>query len=149
MFIETRYKDTTRIVQELLSECQISYEFLWALFKPDDTLHTLCTKTKEPQAVRFCQSKPMDDSRPVHSFTLDCRYIDYNGYFEGEASIELQIQPFSGVRKIQDLNVFPLSYHPQQATLRDCLKKRGEKFLTLRGSHHRFYRGLGIPAKAT
>lgn len=51
------------------------------------------------------------------------------------------ISSYSGFKHFQDLDVFPLQYHPEYHSVRKAMIERGRKFFALRGVHQRYYQG--------
>jgi hypothetical protein len=59
--------------------------------------------------------------KPKKTLHIKAKYIDYDGTEFGTVKTSFEIQEFSGVKYIQDLQVFPLKYHPDQQAIRDRL----------------------------
>jgi hypothetical protein len=74
-------------------------------------------------------------------FELSCRYLTYDGKCFGEAAATIKILEFLGVKKITLLGVYPLEYHTERKGIVEDLTKRGSKFMSLIGTHHRKYKG--------
>ena len=49
---------------------------------------------------------------------------------------------FGGTQKINRLNIYPITYHPDPEGLKAALIKRGRKWASLNGVHHVYYHGL-------
>ncbi|KAH7325774.1 P-loop containing nucleoside triphosphate hydrolase protein [Stachybotrys elegans] len=67
--------------------------------------------------------------------------IDYNGDTFGHRTICLNIEPYDGVKPLQDLLVLPLQYHPEHQSIRSELIARGKIFVQLTGQHYKEYTG--------
>lgn len=80
-------------------------------------------------------------------FVIFSRNIRFDGEKLGYSATEVKISEFEGTKAVRDLIVYPIEYHPSPEELKQCLKTRGEKFLSLRGIHHKAYRGQGIQHK--
>ena len=139
-FLSNHFATASKSLRPLLEHGEITFDLLWALFKPNALLYTTCTGTKKPRCVRF-ESGEEREFRGEKDFQLECRYLDYNGKTFGEASESFTIDEFRGVKKINSLNVFPLDYHPQQSELESWLKDQGATFISLKGVQHRQYEG--------
>ncbi|KAF3399875.1 hypothetical protein F1880_008444, partial [Penicillium rolfsii] len=103
------------ISQRLLSMLQhghITYDLLWALFKPGCYVYTTCLGTKEPRCVRFDAGEEITQNDETW-WNLECRFIDYNGVKFGEAGIFLRVAKFRGSKPIESLEAFPLRYYPR------------------------------------
>lgn len=56
--------------------------------------------------------------------------------------ITLTIEQFKGVKKIVDLNVYPIEYHPDPDMVRGKLTARGRRWMGFTGIHHMHYNGM-------
>lgn len=74
-------------------------------------------------------------------WSLGCSYLDFNGEDLGWLPIELKIAKFRGIKHINALEAFPLQYHAEATTVRADLLECGRKFMSLRGTHHRYCNG--------
>jgi len=140
-FVKTTYASTTKRLTALLEGHEITYDLLWALFKPNMVLYTTCFGTGKPRCVKyhFGEERTMDNG--VEYFHLECHYVDFDGKAFGETSIELAILKFRGTKRIDSLDAFPLEYHPKKIEVKAHLVECGRKFVSLMGVHHRQYRG--------
>lgn len=120
----------------MLEHGHITYDLLWALFKPGGHVYTTCLGTKEPRCVRFDAGEEMTQ-RDETWWNLECRFMDYDGVKFGEAGIFLRVAKFRGSKPIESLEAFPLRYHPRHEQVRKDLVERGQKFRDLAGSHTR------------
>jgi hypothetical protein len=84
---------------------------------------------------------------PKRSLQISAEYIDCNGDDFGTVKTTFEIDEFSGIRFINQLDLFPLKYHPDQDTIRQRLLERGKKFVTLKGQHYKMYQGLAKDQK--
>jgi hypothetical protein len=75
---------------------------------------------------------------------LFSRNIRWDGGKLGYSATDLKISQFEGTKAITDLAAYPIEYYPSPEELKQSLKSRGEKFLSLRGIHHKAYQGVGI-----
>jgi len=80
-------------------------------------------------------------------FVLFARNIRWDGVKLGYSATDLKISPFEGTKAITDLAAYPIEYYPSPEALKQSLRSRGEKFLSLRGIHHKAYQGVGIQHK--
>jgi hypothetical protein len=58
----------------------------------------------------------------------------------GRVQTIVNITYFKGTTRITSLNAFPIQYHPNK-DLRNALIKRGRKWRSLTGIHHKQYKG--------
>jgi hypothetical protein len=124
----------------MLQHGHITYDLLYALFKPGCHVYTTCLGTKEPRCVRFDAGEEVTQNDETW-WNLECRFIDYDGVKFGEAGIFLRVAKFRGSKPIESLEAFPLRYHPRYEQVRKDLVERGQKFRDLTGSHIRHCKG--------
>jgi len=110
-YIKEAYETTTQQLIPLLDNGEITYDLLWALFKPDSVVYATCSGTQKPRCIRydFGEEITKDDTQ---YFQIEGRYFDFDGNIFGETLVEGGIAKFRGARLINTLGIFPLSYHP-------------------------------------
>jgi hypothetical protein len=134
--VKGTYQTTTERLMSLLKHSEITYDLIWALFKPNDLLYTTCFGTKKDRGVVFDVGEERTNEYKMKYYNLTCRYRDFNGTVFGDTAIELQIPKFTGVKRVETLKAFPFAYHPRQHAVEAELVKCGQRFVTLMGSHH-------------
>ena len=144
--IKEAYKTTTQQLIPLLDNDEITYDLLWALFKPGSVAYATCSGTQKPRCIRydFGEEIAKDDTQ---YFQIEGRYFDFDGNIFGENLIFGGIVKFRGARPINTLGIFPLSYHPQMDKIRTELIECGRKFISLKGIHHFHYSGRAFRMK--
>ncbi|KAJ6020015.1 hypothetical protein N7522_000090 [Penicillium canescens] len=138
--LKQAYSAISQRLESMLQYGHITYDLLWALFKPGCHVYTTCIGTKEPRCVRFDAGEEMTQNDETW-WNLECRFFDYDGVKFGEAGMFLRLAKFRGSKPIESLEAFPLRYHPRHGQVRKDLVERGEKFRDLAGSHIRHCRG--------
>jgi len=73
-----------------------------------------------------------------------CYYLDYDGEKVIPIVNEFEIRPFSGLRRIEDLVVFPVRFLPDWDQKTTELKRRGELFLNAIQMRHVRYKGTTL-----
>ena len=139
-YINTTYASTRSRLASYLRDRKITYELLWALFKPNTIVYTTILDAEKPACFAYNSSKERT-TNGVTYFHVDCRYLDFNGQVFGEASTALGIRTFQGAKRIDRLEAFPLEFHQQQNEMREHLLKCGRRFISLMGQHHVQYQG--------
>ena len=139
--ITETYADVTQHLTSLLQGGEITYDLLWALFKSNALVYTTCSGTHKPRCVRYNFGEEKKSRTGAKYWSLDCRYLDFNGEVFGSVPIELKIQKFRGTRRINALEAFPFQYHADIKEARANLLACGRKFMSLIGSNHRHCRG--------
>jgi hypothetical protein len=135
--IKTTYTSTTHSLFSLRESKEITYNLLWALFKPGALVYTTCSGSKKPRCVIYDSAEEKITKSGFEYFYMECRYLDFDGKVFGEVSTNIAIPRFSGTKRIKTLEAFPLKYHPNESGVRASLLECGRKFVSLRGAYHR------------
>lgn len=140
-YIKSAYTFTTQRLIPLLDSGEITYDLLWALFKPNTVVYGKCLGTKKPRCIKydFGEEKSVDDDHEY--FYIEGRYLDFNGKLFGEALTALGISKFRGAKPINSLEAYPFQYHQSIDEEKKELVNCGRKFIALMGIHHRQYQG--------
>jgi hypothetical protein len=146
-FIKKTYESTTERLTALLEKREITFDLLWAFFKPSTVVYTTCVGTGKPRCVRYDFGEEKKQMAGLDYFHIGCHYLDFDGKVFGEVSTALGIEKFRGTRQISSLGVFPLSYHQKEEETRAYLDKCGRKFLSLTSVHHCQYQGMAFYMK--
>lgn len=140
-YIKTTYTSTKTRLAIYLKNREITYDLLWALFKPHSAVYTTILDSAKPACFRYDSGKEKTGSDGVTYFHVECRYMDYNGTAFGEVSTALGIRKFPGKKSIDSLEAFPLVFHRRHQEMKKYLLRCGQKFLSLMGIHHAQYSG--------
>ncbi|KAJ6001018.1 hypothetical protein N7481_001427 [Penicillium waksmanii] len=138
--LKEAYSTISQRLESMLLHNHITYDLLWALFKPGSHVFTRCFGTKEPRCVIFDAGEEITQNDETW-FNLECRFLDYDGVKFGEAGIFLRLAKFRGSKPIESLEAFPLRHHPSHDQVRKDLVGRGQKFRDFAGSHMRHCKG--------
>ncbi|KAJ5291520.1 hypothetical protein N7478_000771 [Penicillium angulare] len=125
-----------REVSSLLAQAHITYDLLWALFKPGCFVFTKCLGTGKPRCVVFDAGEEFTRDGVTY-YKLETRYFDHDGEKFGEAGMALGILKFRGSKPIESLDAFPICYHPDHDRVREVLVGTGRRFRSLVGKHIR------------
>ena len=118
---------------------------IWTIFNPGDLVY--CPKEQLLyKLVRSYIHKEFMNLGPS-KFVLIGRCVRWDGEKFGYSTAQIFIFEFEGTKAITDLIAYPIGYHPSPEDLKQSFKTRGEKFFSLRGIHHKAYRGEGIQHK--
>jgi len=140
-FMQSTYASTKDRLAPLLKDRKITYDLLWALFKPKSAIFTTFLDTAKPSCFRYDSGEETTTSNGTAYFRLECRFLDYDGHVFGEVSTALAIRKFRGAKRIETLEVFPLAYHEDRTSMRTQLLRCGRRFATLMGVYHVQYCG--------
>ena len=143
-FIRTAYASTTELLGPLLEKQQITYDLLWALFKPNTLVYTKCFGTGQPRCVKYEFGEEKTANEGIKYFHVKARYLDFDGKVFRETLSEYTIKKFRGAKQITALEVFPLKYHPSERQVRAHLTEYGRKFLSMMYVHLCEYKGKGF-----
>jgi hypothetical protein len=125
----------------LLADGNITYDLLWALFKANSHVFTICRGSSKPRYVRYDFGEGKKTAQGVKYFELQCRSLDFDSNVFGEVMNRLSIEKFHDAKRIDTLETFPLVYHPSREKVKKHLKERGQKFKDMLNSHHVYYQG--------
>ncbi|KAF2817568.1 P-loop containing nucleoside triphosphate hydrolase protein [Mytilinidion resinicola] len=142
-FLENHFSSTTKSLLPLLEHGEITFSLLWALFKPNTHIFTICDGSDQPRCLIYDSGELKTSLLGEKRFELDCRYLGCDGKVFGEVATTLSISEFRSTRKIASLNAFPLMYHGAEAELRQNLIRNGRKFMSLGGIYHCDCEGFG------
>ena len=146
-YIKMTYKSTAQRLLSLLENGEITYDLLWALFKPNFIVYSTCLGTDKPRCVIYDDGEEGETANRLKYYKMECRYLDYDGQVFGDMSISLAIVKFRGKKRINILKAFPLQYHPHEKEMTVYLVECGRKFVSLLGAHHRHCQGMAFYMK--
>jgi hypothetical protein len=121
---------------------------LWMAFRPGDILYVKGREKKGHQTGWAFRFRIMERCRCTLPWCPNSRWkpfgdhIEYNGTLFGHCTVSFEIKSYDGFRPLHELPVVPLKYHLDSKNIRDRLIRRGDKFVKLHGSHHRYYNGI-------
>lgn len=138
--LKQAYASISQRLKSMLQHGHITYDLLWALFKPGCHVYTTCIGTKEPRCVKFDAGEEISQNDETW-FNLECRFLDYDEVKFGEAGTFLRVPKFRGSKPIETLEAYPLCHHPSHEQVRKDLVERGQKFRDLAGSHIQHCKG--------
>jgi len=140
-YIGAAYISTSSRLASLLKNREITYDLLWALFKPNMEIYTTVLDAEKPACCRYDSGKERTTSSGIPYFHVECRLLDFNGQVFGEVSTALGIGKFQGAKRVDRLEAFPLEFHAHQKEMREYFVRCGRQFASLTGQHHVRYRG--------
>ena len=120
----------------LLAAEECTWELLPLLYRPSSLVYHYHKYTQQDQILRFkrMQKKKRPDSTPYWEFECDVVADSGVRFGLGRYPELLEIDKFSGARKIKDLIIQPLKNTGREEQLRESLKERGKKYADLRGA---------------
>jgi hypothetical protein len=145
--INQAYTPTAQRLAALRESGKITYDLLWALFKPNTVAYTTCSGTKKLRCIRYDFGEEKIMANGIEYFHIEGRYLDFDGKVFGEVPIETGILKFRGSKLINSLDVFPLEDHQNKKEIKAGLIAYGQKFHALTGVCHRQYKGMAFQMK--
>ena len=97
-----------RVRSLILRDQEITFNLLWALFKPNNIIYGECFSIKKPRYIVFESGNVKILENGTVYFYIRRRYLDYNNRDFGEALIALDIIKFSGAKRINNFKAFSL-----------------------------------------
>ena len=140
LHLKHAYAPISQRLESMLQHGHITYDLLWALFRPACHIYTTCIGTKEPRCVIFDAGEEITQNDETW-FNLECRFLDYDVVKFGEAGIFLRVPKFRGSKPIATLEAYPLRQHPSREQVRKDLVERGQRFRDFAGSHIQHCKG--------
>ena len=141
-YLHTYFESILRTLPRLLKHGEITYDLLWALFPPMTTVYSVCDDSEQERCTVLDSIQEMETMSKEKYFHLSTYFIDYNGTKFGKVFQGLKIPEFTGVKRIQSLDAFPLIYHEKVAEVKLALINRGRRYVSLPAVHHCSYSGL-------
>lgn len=82
--INSAYASISARLAELLINNDITYDLLWALFKPNSVIYTRRVGTKEPRCIKLDFTQERVTKQRVKYFYVEGHYLDSDGKVFGE-----------------------------------------------------------------
>ncbi|KAJ3493533.1 hypothetical protein NLG97_g4666 [Lecanicillium saksenae] len=142
-YLRKDYAEIKRQVDSLLRNGLITFDLLWAIWKPKSLVYTTTYgNDDEPRVFRVESVERHANMQKGEFVHIDGKYFEYDGKNFGYGSIAEEIGSFRGARKITSLPCYPLRFHRDESGVRAKLIERGKKFVELRGVHYKSYSGM-------
>jgi hypothetical protein len=147
-YLDTDYADIKKTLYPLLEANTITFDLLWALFKPNTIAYTpTYGNSDEPRAFKIEYAMKESSFMRGQWYSVEGRYLEYDGKDFGFGTMSADVDAFKGARKITSLACYPLQYHRDAEALRARLVERGKRFVSLRGMNYRFHKGMAFYKK--
>ena len=118
-------------VKQMVSQREISFDAVWALFFPNSLVYNHHTKTDQDIALIVRRSGY--DTRPDNTRYLKvvCDIIHDDGEGFGFAKRVLKIDEYRGTRPIVNFPVYPLKYHDDNCGIYSRAVELGKRLVQL------------------
>ncbi|TID26350.1 hypothetical protein E6O75_ATG00843 [Venturia nashicola] len=147
-YLDEDYADTKKTLYPLLDAGNITFELLWALFKPNSIAYTSTYGDHDnPRCFKVDRATKETSFIKGEWYAIEGRYLEYDGKNFGLGEFEVSIENFKGSRKITSLTAYPLKYHMDEEGITKQLVERGKHFIQLTGQNFRCHKGLAFQKK--
>ncbi|KAK4097689.1 cation channel-like protein [Parathielavia hyrcaniae] len=147
-YVNKDYADVKNSLYPMLENGLITFDMLWALWKPNTLAYTTTYGSHdEPRVFKVEVAEKHHGLMRGDYYYIEGKYFEYDGKQFGFGSMSEDIGDFRGARKITSLGCYPLKYHKNEAQLRSDLIERGKKFVSLSGVHYKSHQGMAYYKK--
>ncbi|KKK14841.1 hypothetical protein AOCH_004934, partial [Aspergillus ochraceoroseus] len=147
-YLDTDYSETKKTLYPLLEANTITFDLLWALFKPNTIAYASTYGNQdEPRAFKIEYATKESSFMKGQWYSIEGRYLEYDGKSFGMGTMAAEVESFKGARKITSLGCYPLKYHREAEEIKLKLIERGKKFVAMRGMNYRFHKGMAFYKK--
>jgi hypothetical protein len=142
-YLDKDYADTKKTLYPMLENNTITFDLLWALYKPNTIAYcSTYGDTDQPRAFKIDFATKESHFMKGTWYSIEGKYLEYDGKAFGMGAMHTDVTSFQGARKISSLDCFPLQYHRDAVNLRAKLIERGKKFVALKGMNYRCHTGM-------
>ena len=142
-YLDKDFAETKKNLYPLLENGMITFDLLWALYRPNSIAYSATYGDhEEPRAYKIDFATKESHFMRGQWYTVEGRYLEYDGKTFGMGTTHSEISSFQGVRKITSLDCYPLQYHKESEKLRTQLIERGKHFVSLQGMNYRHHKGM-------
>ncbi|KAI8952755.1 P-loop containing nucleoside triphosphate hydrolase protein [Xylaria longipes] len=135
-------KDVIAATEDYVKNKVVTYENIWTIFQPGCIVYA--KRFGKPVGVRLVDGQFIQHYKLGSCYQVKCERVDWDGSRFGYDVSQHFIMPFEGTTPVTDLECFPLSYHPEEETIKEKLTARGRKFEQLAGYHYKSYKGSAV-----
>ncbi|KAK8159451.1 putative AAA family ATPase [Phyllosticta citrichinensis] len=144
-YLDEDYDETKKTLYPMLEAGNITFDLLWALFKPNTFAYTTTYGAAEhPRCFKVDYAYKERSFIRGEWYCIEGRYLEYDGKNYGLGDFEINVDAFKGPRKITSLATYPIRYHKDADNLKKQLIERGKRFVTMTGMNYRFHKGLAF-----
>lgn len=147
-YLDKDYAETKKTLYPLLENHTITFDLLWALFKPNTIAYTpTYGNNDEPRAFKIEYATKECSFMKGQWYSMEGRYLEYDGKSFGMGNMSADVEHFKGPRKISSLACYPLKYHRDPEGVKNQLIERGKKFVSLQGMNYKVHKGMAFYKK--
>ena len=144
-YLDKDYADIKSCIEPMLQSGLITYDYLWALWKPGTLVYSHTYGHNEtPRVFKVNTAERHQSMIKGDFYYIDGKYLEYDGKRFGYGSMCEEVPEFRGAKKITSLPCYPLAFRKDEAKIRENLIERGKKFVALGGVHFKAYSGMAF-----
>jgi hypothetical protein len=144
-YLDKDYADIKKTLYPMLENGLITFDLLWALFKPNTITYSgTYGDDDEPRAVKIDFAIKENNFMKGSYYLVEGRYLEYDGQNFGMGTLSTEVASFQGARQISSLECYPLKFHKDAKQLKVKLVERGKQFVSLQGMNYRYYNGMAF-----
>ncbi|KAF4507755.1 hypothetical protein G6O67_004218 [Ophiocordyceps sinensis] len=142
-YLDKDYAKVKESLYPMLDSGVITFDLLWALWKPNTLIYgTTYGAVEDPRVFKVDMAYHQSTIMRGDFYFIEGKYLEFDGKKFGYGTVAEEIADFQGARKIASLPCYPLKYHKDQDRVQKDLIERGKKFVALNGVHYRCYSGI-------
>jgi hypothetical protein len=135
-------KNVIAATDDYIKNKVVTYEHIWTVFQPGCSV--FASRFGKPVALRLADAQFIEHKKLGPCFQLKCERVNWDGSRFGYDVQPHFITPFEGTMSIDELDCFPLTFHPDEEAITAKLIARGRQFEIFAGFHYKSYRGQAI-----
>ena len=139
-FLEEQWPESSKIAEQIEQKSvkEISYNELWMLYSPDTIIYTKEDEKWHAYKVHQIGGFHRLGEDLFTSLQMECYYscFDRTGTSLQTSSSLVSVSYYSGTRAIENLEFVPSDYMPEEASIREALITRGQRYWDYRDKGH-------------
>ena len=145
--IANDYRVTLATINRLISHSEITFDLIYAILIPRSIMVTRCAITGLPRLFELASWQRVCVNG-IGLYQLQLESIDLidrtatRSVGVGKIQTVVCLRPVRGTIKIDSLDAYPIKFHPDEENLRETIMKRGKKWVSFIGVHHKQYDGI-------
>ncbi|KAJ2904467.1 hypothetical protein MKZ38_007998 [Zalerion maritima] len=144
-YLDKDYAQVKKSLYPMLQNGLITFDLLWALWKPNTLAYTSTYGCQdEPRVFKVETAEKHCSIMKGEFYYIEGKYFEYDGKQFGFGSMMEEVGDFRGAKKITSLGVYPLEYLKNRDQARADLVERGKKFVSLAGVHYKSHQGMAF-----
>ncbi|PFH57905.1 hypothetical protein XA68_14426 [Ophiocordyceps unilateralis] len=142
-YLDEDYAKIKDSLYPMLDSGVITFDLLWALWKPNTLIYGITYgSVEDPRVFKVDMAYHQSSIMRGNFYVIEGKYLEFDGKKFGYGTSAEDIPEFQGARKITSLPCYPLQYHKDETRVRQNLIERGKKFVALSGVHYKCYSGV-------